>query len=111
MNICRRKKERREGYVSSGGAMSVSQDPAAEERPAHRLEALGSKIKNSRSLQSLEVATMDSVRQLVDTATNMGGSMVRVYGSRVELQNRGKYDKFKDDPDCDSDSEEMFRRS
>ena len=33
------------------------------------------------------------------------------YGSRVELQNRSKYDKFRDDPDYDSDSEESFRRS
>ena len=33
------------------------------------------------------------------------------YGSRVELQNRSKYDKFSDDPDYDSDSEDSFRRS
>ena len=33
------------------------------------------------------------------------------YGSRVELQNRSKYDKFRDDPDYDSDSEDTFRRS
>ena len=33
------------------------------------------------------------------------------YGSRVELQNRSKYDKFSDDPDCESDSEDSFRRS
>ena len=94
-----------------------------------RLGALGAKIRNSRSLQSLEVATMDGVRQMVDTATNMGGSMVSRYimgeycilciimsardryGSRVELQNRSKYDKFRDDPDCESDSEDSFRRS
>ena len=132
MNIFRRKKERSQGYVSSGGSVSVSQNPNAEteEGPGQRLGALGAKIRNSRSLQSLEVATMDGVRQMVDTATNMGGSMVSRYimgnipslaiiimydcdryGSRVELQNRSKYDKFRDDPDYDSDSEESFRRS
>ena len=47
--------------------------------PGQRLGALGAKIRNSRSLQSLEVATMDGVRQMVDTATNMGGSMVSRY--------------------------------
>ena len=133
MNIFRRKKERNQGYVSSGGggAVTVSQNPNAETESGsggQRLGALGAKIRNSRSLQSLEVATMDGVRQMVDTATNMGGSMVsryimgkycilcvnicRVrYGSRVELQNRSKYDKFRDDPDYDSDSEDRFRRS
>ena len=116
MNISRRKKERNQGYVSSGGggAVTVSQNPNAETGSGgggQRLGALGAKIRNSRSLQSLEVATMDGVRQMVDTATNMGGSMVSRYGSRVELQNRSKYDKFRDDPDCESDSEDSFRRS
>ena len=134
MNISRRKKERNQGYVSSGGggAVTVSQNPNAETESGsggQRLGALGAKIRNSRSLQSLEVATMDGVRQMVDTATNMGGSMVSRYimgeycilsiimsardryGSRVELQNRSKYDKFRDDPDCESDSEDSFRRS
>ena len=66
--------------------MSVSQNPNAETElgPGQRLGALGAKIRNSRSLQSLEVATMDGVRQMVDTATNMGGSMVSRYI-------RGKY--------------------
>ena len=61
--------------------MSVSQNPNAETElgPGQRLGALGAKIRNSRSLQSLEVATMDGVRQMVDTATNMGGSMVSRY--------------------------------
>ena len=82
MNIFRRKKERSQGsYVSSGGSVSVSQNPNAEteEGPGQRLGALGAKIRNSRSLQSLEEATMDGVRQMVDTATNMGGSMVSRY--------------------------------
>ena len=83
MNISRRKKERNQGYVSSGGggAVTVSQNPNAETESGsgQRLGALGAKIRNSRSLQSLEVATMDGVRQMVDTATNMGGSMVSRY--------------------------------
>jgi len=82
-DMYRRKKERNQGYVSSGGggAVTVSQNPNAETESGsgQRLGALGAKIRNSRSLQSLEVATMDGVRQMVDTATNMGGSMVSRY--------------------------------
>ena len=84
MNIFGRKKERSQGYVSSGGggSVAVSQNPGAAETetgPGQRLGAMGAKIRNSRSLQSLEVATMDGVRHMVDTATNMGGSMVSRY--------------------------------
>ena len=69
---------------------------------------LGSKIKNSKSLQSLEVVTLDNIRHIVDSATNMGESMKSRYGSRAELQNRRKYDKFQDDPEYDSD-EDYYR--
>ena len=95
MNISRRKKERNQGYVSSGGggAVTVSQNPNAETESGsggQRLGALGAKIRNSRSLQSLEVATMDGVRQMVDTATNMGGSMVSRYIMSSNTQNHGE---------------------
>ena len=96
MNIFRRKKERSQGYVSSsggGGSVAVSQHPGAAETetgPGQRLGAMGAKIRNSRSLQSLEVATMDGVRHIVDTATNMGGSMVSRYIMSINTQNHGE---------------------
>lgn len=73
------------------------------------LGAMGSKIKNSKSLQSLEVATMDNIRSIVDRATNIGENMINKYGSTVELQPRSKYDKFYDDPDSD-DEDHFYRR-
>ena len=73
--------------------MAVSQHPGAAETetgPGQRLGAMGAKIRNSRSLQSLEVATMDGVRNIVDTATNMGGSMVSRYIMSSNTQNHGE---------------------
>ena len=70
------------GSSGGGGSVAVSQHPGAAETetgPGQRLGAMGAKIRNSRSLQSLEVATMDGVRHIVDTATNMGGNMVSRY--------------------------------
>ena len=64
---CRRKKERQQG---SQVASSQGQEEARS-----RGQGLGAKIRNSRSLQSLEVATLDGVRSMVDTAQNMGETM------------------------------------
>ena len=46
-----------------------------QEEASSRGQGLGAKIRNSRSLQSLEVATLDGVRSMVDTAQNMGETM------------------------------------
>ena len=88
----------------------VSQNPNPEDArgPMQTLGVLGSRIKNSKSLQSLEVVVEDNIRQMVDTATNMGESMKSKYGSRVELQNRNKYDKFRDEIDYDSDDDRRY---
>ena len=88
----------------------VSQNPNPEDGrgPMQTLGVLGSRIKNSKSLQSLEVVVEDNIRQMVDTATNMGESMKSKYGSRVELQNRNKYDKFRDEVDYDSDDDSRY---
>ena len=106
-DIFRRKKERSQvngsRYVSGNG-IEVSHNPNVMQS----INDLGSKIKNSKSLQSLEVVTLDNIRHIVDSATNMGESMKSRYGSRAELQNRRKYDKFQDDPEYDSD-EDYYR--
>ena len=92
----------------------VSQNPNPDDgRGAMQsIGVIGSIIKNSKSLQSLEVALEDNIRQIVDTATNMGESMKSRYGSRVELQNRNKYDKFRDEVDWESDEDDSgsYRR-
>ena len=68
----RRKKERQQG---SQVASSQGQEEARSGGTVQSLGGLGAKIRNSRSLQSLEVATLDGVRSMVDTAQNMGETM------------------------------------
>ena len=54
---------------------SQGQEEARSSGTVQSLGGLGAKIRNSRSLQSLEVATLDGVRSMVDTAQNMGETM------------------------------------
>ena len=77
---CRRKKERQQG---SQVASSQGQEEARS-----RGQGLGAKIRNSRSLQSLEVATLDGVRSMVDTAQNMGETMRSRYNLELPLNIR-----------------------
>ena len=56
-------------------ASSQGQEEARSSGTVQSLGGLGAKIRNSRSLQSLEVATLDGVRSMVDTAQNMGETM------------------------------------
>ena len=67
------------------------------------LGAIGTKIRNSKSLQNLEVATLDNLRQIVDTTSSAAENLKHKYGSRAELQNRAKYEKFKDDGDSEDE--------
>merc|ERR1712062_29670 len=67
------------------------------------LGMIGAKIRNSKSLQNLEVATLDNFRQIVDSTASAAENLKHKYGSRVELQNRAKYDKFKDDGDSEDE--------
>ena len=108
--FCRKKKDRNRA-TGSQVPNGVNHLPNGDEfRGAmDSLGAMGSKIKNSKSLQSLEVATMDNIRSIVDRATNIGENMINKYGSSVELQPRSKYDKFYDDPDSD-DEDHFYRR-
>ena len=54
------------------------------------LEAVGSRLKNSRSLQSLETATMDRVRSVAERTGGLGSNIRMRYGSQVDLA-FGKY--------------------
>merc|ERR1711976_54277 len=106
----RKKKQRNDARTVTTG---ISQHPNAADDFRGAIDsigAIGSKIRNSKSLQSLEVATKDNIRNIVDSAANIGESMINKYGSRVELQNRAKYDKFYDDIDVSDDEYEYNRR-
>ena len=89
------------------GGSTVSQFPQGGQDggPLQSLGMIGAKIRNSRSLQNLEVSTLDNLRHIVDTTTSAAGNIRHKYGSRVELQNRAKYDKFKDSEDGESEDE------
>eukprot|EP00092_Neocalanus_flemingeri_P032247 GFUD01035054.1.p1 GENE.GFUD01035054.1~~GFUD01035054.1.p1 ORF type:complete len:188 (-),score=62.32 GFUD01035054.1:142-705(-) len=71
--------------------------------PLQSIGMLGARLKSSKSLQNLEIATKDSLKQVVDRTTNMGENMKHKYGSRMDMS-RGRYDKFKDDPDSDEEN-------
>ena len=108
-----RKKKQRNEATSRNVTTGISQHPNAADDFRGAIDsigAIGSKIRNSKSLQSLEVATKDNIRNIVDSAANIGESMINKYGSRVELQNRAKYDKFYDDIDVSDDEYEYNRR-
>ena len=77
--------------------------------PLQGIGMLGARIKSSTSLQNLEISTRDSLRQVVERTTNMGENMKHKYGSRMDMS-RGKYDKFKDDPDSEDEYSEQINR-
>ena len=88
---------------------SVSTSPMGDEPqqngcgPLQSIGILGAKLKSSTSLHNLEITTKDSLRNVVDKTANMGENMKHKYGSRMNVS-RGKYDKFKDDPDSDEEN-------
>ena len=79
------------------------QDNSSAAGPLQSLGMIGAKIRNSKSLQNLEVATLDNFRQIVDSTASAAENLKHKYGSRVELQNRAKHDKFKDDGDSEDE--------
>ena len=94
------------GYSASGPGFSESPHGFQDNSSAGALQSLGmigAKIRNSKSLQNLEVATLDNFRQIVDSTASAAENLKHKYGSRVELQNRAKYDKFKDDGDSEDE--------
>ena len=70
------------------------------------LEAVGSRIKSSRSLQSLETATVDSLRNVVEKTGGLGSNMRLRYGSHVDVA-MGKYEQLDDGKDDVAVSEEL----
>ena len=94
------------GCPVPGSGFSQSPHGFQDNSSAGALQSLGmigAKIRNSKSLQNLEVATLDNFRQIVDTTASAAENLKHKYGSRVELQNRAKYDKFKDDGDSEDE--------
>lgn len=69
---------------------------------------MGARIRSSKSLQNLEQATRDSLRQVVDKTQNMGSNIKHRYGgSRLDMTAQstgGRYDKLTDDPDSDAEN-------
>ena len=94
------------GYTVPGHGVSQSPHGFQDNSSGGALQSLGmigTKIRNSKSLQNLEVATLDNFRQIVDSTASAAENLKHKYGSRVELQNRAKYDKFKDDGDSEDE--------
>jgi len=94
------------GCPAPGSGFSQSPQGLQDTSSAGALQSLGmigAKIRNSKSLQNLEVATLDNFRQIVDSTASAAENLKHKYGSRVELQNRAKYDKFKDDGDSEDE--------
>jgi len=94
------------GFPAPGAGFSQSPNGLQDNSSAgalHSLGMIGAKIRNSKSLQNLEVATLDNFRQIVDSTASAAENLKHKYGSRVELQNRAKYDKFKDDGDSEDE--------
>ena len=64
-------------------------------RALNGLEAIESRMKNSQSLQSLEAATLHSMRNVVEISGELGSSMRQRYGSHVDLA-LGRYQQVEE---------------
>ena len=49
------------------------------------MEAVGARMKNSRSLQNLEAATFDRFRNAVERAEWLGNNVKQRYGSQLDM--------------------------
>eukprot|EP00092_Neocalanus_flemingeri_P011362 GFUD01012243.1.p1 GENE.GFUD01012243.1~~GFUD01012243.1.p1 ORF type:complete len:186 (+),score=63.33 GFUD01012243.1:131-688(+) len=83
-----------------------SHTPSAGYGALRSLEAVGSRIKSSRSLQSLETATVDNLRTVVERTGGLGTNMRLRYGSHVDVA-MGKYEQLGNVKDEDGVSEEL----
>ena len=79
----------------------VNSSPNGISGALRSLENVGARIKSSRSLQSLELATSDSLRNVRDRTSDLGENMRRRYGSQLSIA-MGRYEQLdgKDDLDC-----------
>jgi len=78
-----------------------SQSPRNGLSALRNLEAVGSRMKNSRSLQNLETATLDSLRSVVERTGDLGFTARQRYGSHVDIV-RGKYEQL---DDCENEND------
>ena len=76
----------------------VSSSPSGDDQTSRNgygalrgMEALGSRMKNSRSLQNLEAATFDSLRNAVVRVEGLGDNIKQRYGSQLDMA-CGKYE-------------------
>ena len=63
-------------------------------------------MKNSQSLQSLEAATLHSMRNVVEISGELGSSMRQRYGSHVDLA-LGRYQQVEDEGRDEGGSQEI----
>ena len=73
-----------------------SQVPRNGCRALTGLEAIGSRMKNSRSLQSLETATLHSMRNVVERSEELGSNLRQKYGSHVDIA-LGRYQQVEEE--------------
>ena len=76
----------------------VNSSPNGVSCALRSLENVGARIKSSRSLQSLELATADSLRNVRDRTSGLGDNMKRRYGSQLSIA-MGRYEQL----DCKDD--------
>ena len=75
------------------------------------LESMGARIKSSKSLQSLELATADSLRSVKERTSGLSENMRRRYGSQMNVA-MGKYEPLDGDTTDDFVSQSMqWRRT
>ena len=92
------KDKRSNGYVSK----DINNSPNGDDQTAkngysalRELEAVGSRMKNSRSLQNLETATFESLRNVAEKTGGLGSNIRQRYGSHVDVA-FGKYEQLGD---------------
>ena len=85
----------------------MSSSPNGGYSALRNLEAVGSRMKNSKSLQNLESATIESLRNVVEKTEGYGSNIRQKYGSHVDVA-RGKYEQL-DDSDNDAEGWQKLR--
>ena len=73
------------------------------------LESMGARIKSSRSLQSLELVTADSLRSVKERTSGLSENVKRRYGSQLNVA-MGRYEPL-DGESTDDLATEQWRRT
>jgi hypothetical protein len=111
---CRKSLGQKDGRANEYIPREVSSSPNGEAQTPRNgygamrgLEAVGSRMKNSKSLQNLETATVDSLRTVVERTGGLGTNVRHRYGSHVDVA-RGKYEQL-DDTENDAEGSQELR--